>query len=79
MPNEPRMSGIPELLELLSYQSRDHALILIDPRGRVTGWLAASEHVFGWDAAEMLGQPLDRMFTLEVYCAPKTGRAGEWK
>jgi PAS domain S-box-containing protein len=65
MSDAPRAGGVPELLELLTRQSRDHALILLDSQGRVTAWLAAAEHVFGWTAAEMLGQPLDRMFTPE--------------
>jgi PAS domain S-box-containing protein len=63
--DEPRAGSAPELLELLTRQSRDHALILLDPRGRVTGWLAAAEHIFGWTAADVLGEPLDRMFTPE--------------
>ncbi|MFL5331515.1 MAG: sensor histidine kinase [Gemmataceae bacterium] len=56
---------MPELLDLLTRQSRDHALILMDPEGRVTAWLAASEYVFGYTEDEMMGQPLDRMFTPE--------------
>jgi two-component system CheB/CheR fusion protein len=37
----------------------------MDSEGRVTAWLAASEYVFGYTEAEMMGQPLDRMFTPE--------------
>ncbi len=65
MADEPRTPSAPELLRLLLEQSQDHALILLDPGGRVVAWLAASERVFGYTAAEMLRQPLDRMFTPE--------------
>jgi PAS domain S-box-containing protein len=52
-------------LRRLLEQSRDHALILLDPGGRILDWLAGSEHMFGYTAAEMVGEPVERLFTPE--------------
>jgi PAS domain S-box-containing protein len=38
------------------------AIISTDTEGRVTSWSAGAEHILGWTEAEMLGQPLDRLF-----------------
>ncbi|RKK01497.1 PAS domain S-box protein [Pseudoroseomonas wenyumeiae] len=43
----------------------DVAIIASDLEGRVTEWSTGAEHLFGWTAAEMLGQPLERLFTPE--------------
>lgn len=53
------------LLRLLTEQAKDHALILIDPQGLVVAWLAGAEEVFGYSSGEMVGQPLDHIFTEE--------------
>jgi two-component system CheB/CheR fusion protein len=53
------------LLPLLLRQGKDNALILLDAQGIVVGWYPAAEWVFGYAAAEMLGQPLTRLFTPE--------------
>jgi PAS domain S-box-containing protein len=53
------------LLRLLLEQGKDHALILLDPKGVVVAWLAGAETVFGFTAAEMVGQPVSRLFTPE--------------
>jgi PAS domain S-box-containing protein len=54
-----------ELLRLLLEQGKDHALLLLDPGGRVVGWLAGAEHILGYRAEEMVGQPAARLFTPE--------------
>jgi PAS domain S-box-containing protein len=54
-----------ELLSLLIRQAREHAIILLDPRGTVVGWLGGSELVFGYTSAEMVGQSIFRLFTPE--------------
>src|SRR4051794_14528737 len=51
-----------DLLGLLLAQLKDYALILLDAEGRVTAWLAGAEHIFGYTAAEMVGQPASRLF-----------------
>lgn len=54
-----------ELLRLLVDQAQDYALLLLDPQGRVTGWLAGAEHIFGYQPDEILGQPASLLFTPE--------------
>lgn len=41
------------------------AIVATDRDGVVTEWNPGAEHVLGWSAAEMLGQPADRFFTPE--------------
>src|SRR5687767_8468727 len=54
-----------DLLRLLLQQAKDHALLLLDPEGRLVAWLAGAEHIFGYRAEEMLGQPASRLFLPE--------------
>ena len=44
---------------------RDYAIILIDAAGRVETWGAGAQQVFGYRSDEMIGQPLDALFTPE--------------
>lgn len=53
------------LLRLLVRHNRDLAVILLTPGGRVRGWLGGAEPVFGWSAGEIVGQPVDLLFTAE--------------
>lgn len=53
------------LLRLLVRHNRDLAVILLTPGGRVRGWLGGAEPVFGWGAGEIVGQPVDLLFTPE--------------
>ena len=65
----------------------DFAIIATDPQGRVTEWNSGAEQVLGWPAAEMLGQPIQRIFTeadrasgmpeAEMRQAASTGKAGD--
>ena len=41
----------------------DFAIVVTDRAGRVTEWNSGAEHVLGWSAAEMLGEPAARFFT----------------
>ena len=43
----------------------EFAIIAIDREGRITEWNNGAERIFGWSAAEMLGEPADRFFTPE--------------
>jgi two-component system CheB/CheR fusion protein len=45
--------------------SRDHAVMLLDPGGRIVDWRGASENVLGYTAAEAVGQPFSIIFTPE--------------
>jgi PAS domain S-box-containing protein len=60
-----RPAATDELLQRLLRQTRDHAVILLDPHGRIVDWLAGSEHMFGYTKAEMIDQPVERLFTPE--------------
>ena len=62
---ERRPQATEDLLQRLVEQSRDHALILLDPEGCILDWLAGSERMFGYTAAEMVGEPVERLFTPE--------------
>ena len=50
-------------LELLWQQAPDLAFVLLDRTGMVIGWRAASEKMFGYSEAEMLGGTIDILFT----------------
>ncbi|MBW8743009.1 MAG: PAS domain S-box protein [Sphingomonas sp.] len=40
----------------------DTAIISTDTEGRVTSWSKGAQRILGWTEADMLGQPLDRLF-----------------
>ncbi|MEH2571854.1 PAS domain-containing protein [Bradyrhizobium sp. AZCC 1708] len=43
--------------------ARDTAIITTNPRGTITSWNTGAQLMFGWSEAEVLGQPLDLLFT----------------
>ncbi|HEX6997286.1 MAG TPA: PAS domain-containing sensor histidine kinase [Gammaproteobacteria bacterium] len=61
MPDGPARSG--ELLRSMLEQSRDHALILLDPEGRVVDWLMGAVPIFGYEREQMLGRTIECLFT----------------
>jgi len=57
----PRTQALPgrdELYRLLVENVTDYAIILLSPDGRVTTWTEGAGRMFGYDEAEVLGQPL---------------------
>ncbi|MBX9581602.1 MAG: PAS domain S-box protein [Gemmataceae bacterium] len=54
-----------ERLALLTGHATDYAIILTDPAGVVTDWLAGAEGITGWSPAEAVGRPADLIFTPE--------------
>ena len=52
----------------------DTAIISTDPQGRVTSWSAGACRILGWTEADMLGQPLDRLFPDAKAAAAQLGR-----
>src|SRR5690349_2694379 len=56
---------------LLVDSLEDHAILLVDPEGTVRAWNRGAEHLFGWPAREMVGQPFTRVYA----AAPAEGRA----
>jgi len=45
--------------------AKDHAILASDAIGRVTDWSAGAEAIFGWLASEIVGHPVDVLFTPE--------------
>jgi len=76
-----------ERLGLLIEGVQDYALFLIDPSGHVSGWNAGAERLLGYEAEEIIGQPLSQFFTpearqtgtpeRELETARTTGRASD--
>jgi PAS domain S-box-containing protein len=59
------LPDVPALLEQLALQSRDHAFLFLDPDGKVTWMSPGAERTFGCSAAEVVGSPIDILFTPE--------------
>lgn len=51
------------LIEGFLAQSREYAVICMDPDGIVCGWLGAASQVFGYEAADIVGKPGSELFT----------------
>ena len=49
----------------------DYAIIATDLDGRVTRWNEGARRTLGWTEAQMLGQPVDRIFTPEDLAADR--------
>ena len=56
--DETRLSD--ERFRLLLGAVRDYAIIMLDPQGRVESWNGAAERIFGYTAAEIVGQHVSR-------------------
>jgi PAS domain S-box-containing protein len=62
--SEPiHQAAVQELLDKYLSQSQEHAILCIDTQGVVAGWLGAAEKIFGYSAAEAVGQPSALIFT----------------
>jgi PAS domain S-box-containing protein len=62
---ERREADPDALLGLWSLQARDHAIIVLDAKGIVTGWRGAAEEVLGHTPAEAVGRHYSFFFTPE--------------
>ena len=60
-----RPPGPEHLISLWSLQARDHAILVLDPHGIVTGWRGAAEEMLGHAPAEAVGQHVRLIFTPE--------------
>ncbi|QJE02199.1 PAS domain S-box protein [Massilia forsythiae] len=56
-------------MRMVADSANDFAIVTLDEEGRVTSWNIGAEHLFGYAAEDMLGQPLDRLFTPEDLAA----------
>jgi PAS domain S-box-containing protein len=54
-----------ERFRLIVESARDYAIFITDAQDRITDWLPGAEAVFGWTAAEAVGQPARILFTPE--------------
>ena len=54
-----------ERLRLVVEGARDHAIFTTDAAGTITSWSAGAEAIFGWTAAEAVGQPAALTFAPE--------------
>ena len=76
-----------ERLGLLIEGVQDYALFLMDPSGHVSGWNTGAQRLLGYEAEEIIGQPLSQFFTpedrqtgtpeRELETARTTGRASD--
>lgn len=74
-----------EKLKLAAQATHDFAIIVLDNDGTIVSWNVGAGRIFGAEPEEMLGQPLDAIFTpedraagvpaLERHQATETGRA----
>lgn len=44
---------------------RDHAVLLLDPEGRIASWNSGAERIKGWTADEIIGQPYETFYPPE--------------
>ena len=56
-------------MRMVAESANDYAIITMDEEGRATSWNKGAETLFGYSEAEMLGQPLDPLFTPEDLAA----------
>ncbi|MGH1571046.1 PAS domain S-box protein [Methylobacterium sp. P31] len=54
-----------ERFRLVVENARDYAIFTSDPEDRITDWYPGAEAVYGWSAAEAVGQPAAIIFTQE--------------
>jgi PAS domain S-box-containing protein len=51
--------------ELFTDPIPDHAIVSFDVKGRVLRWSHGAERIMGWRAEDILGQPVDALYTPE--------------
>jgi len=67
MPARPHLRSIIE-------SAIDFAIVVTDPHGIVTDWNSGAETVFGWQSEEIVGAPVDRIFTSEDRAVDQSGK-----
>jgi PAS domain S-box-containing protein len=60
-----RLRATEERFRLIVENARDYAILVTDPKDRITDWAPGAEAVFGWTAEEAIGQPSSLLFTPE--------------
>lgn len=59
------MSNPALLIEGFLSQTREYAVVCLDPGGVITAWLGAAEGIFGYAEDEIVGKPASKLFTPE--------------
>jgi PAS domain S-box-containing protein len=54
-----------QLYRVIVESAVDYAIVTCDLQGFVVTWSGGAEQVLGWTAQDMIGQPIDRLFTAE--------------
>ena len=62
---EERLRESEALKATILESALDHAILTTDPASRITSWSPGAEAIFGWTAAEAIGQPATLIFTPE--------------
>ena len=60
-----RLRTTEERFRVVVENARDYAIFVADAEDRITDWFPGAEAVFGWTAAEAVGQPSSILFTPE--------------
>ncbi len=66
---EPDWLSEEQRLRLLVESAQDYAVLLLDNAGRIIRWNSGAERIFGWQEAEVVGQPVSLLFTPEDQAA----------
>jgi PAS domain S-box-containing protein len=63
--SEERLREARVFEELMLNSSRDFSIMALDPEGKIIRWSVGAESMFGYAAEEVIGHPVDLIFTPE--------------
>ena len=72
-----RLQATEERFRLVVENARDYAIFVCDAEDRISDWFPGAEAVFGWTAAEAVGQPASILFTPEDRASHEDGHEVE--
>ncbi len=58
----PTIPPVDERARLILENVRDHAIFMLDPKGRIVSWNPGAERIHGYTAAEVMGKPLATLY-----------------
>ena len=62
---EERLRLADARMRLVAASTIDYAIVTLDPQGLITGFNTGAERLYGYREAELLGQPVDLLYTSE--------------
>jgi PAS domain S-box-containing protein len=68
---EEKLRQSEERFRLLVSSIKDYAIFMLDPDGRVRSWNSGAHRLKGYQAEEIIGQPLSRFYTEEAVAQGK--------